>query len=63
MATPPSARDVGAEEVSLSRATVGLLRNRGWTLPAGKVQGPSYYYYEDETLTERRHRMELEGAD
>ena len=49
--------------MSLSRAAVGLLRNRGWTLPAGKVQGPSYYYYEDETLTERRHRMELEGAD
>ena len=46
------------EETSLSAAAQKALQNAGLSWKA--VQGPMYWKYEDETLGERRYRMETE---
>ncbi len=47
------------EVTSLSQSSVTILgRDFGWNSP--KVQGPRYWVYENETLSERRTRMESE---
>ncbi len=46
------------EVASLSFAAQRALQNIGLNWKA--VQGPMYWKYEDETLGERRYRMEIE---
>ena len=46
------------KETSLSAAALVLLREEGWSLPAGAVGGPAYWYYGGESMWERRLRME-----
>ena len=46
------------EQTSLSAAAQKALQNAGLSWKA--VQGPMYWKYEDETLGERRYRMETE---
>ena len=46
------------EETSLSAAALILLREEGWSLPAGAVGGTAYWYYDGESMWERRLRME-----
>ncbi len=66
MLTPPRPpRDkVGAwnegEDLSLSGAAAKILRSRGYR---GGIRGPTHWYYENESLLNRRSRMEDEGGD
>ena len=48
------------QETSLSAAATAILQRHGIQWPA---QGPLYWYYEGESLDERRRRMEQEGGD
>ena len=48
------------EVVTLSRAAGDILERRGM---ARTVAGPEYWYFEDESLGDRRRRMEDEGGE
>ena len=48
---------------SLSQVTLDLLNNRFGKKYGGTVRGPDFWIYENETLTERRLRMESEKPE
>lgn len=48
------------DELSLSGAAAKILRSRGYR---GGIRGPTHWYYENESLLNRRERMEDEGGD
>ncbi len=48
-------------EVSITASALDLLRRYGWKLPSNKVQGAVHWFYEGESLRDRRLRMEEEG--
>jgi len=50
------------EQTSLSASAVVLLREDGWKLPGGAVGGPAYWYYDGESMWERRLRLEQEDS-
>lgn len=50
------------EETSLSTSALIIYERQGVAPKSRAVQGPTAWYYNGETLTERRHRMELEGV-
>ena len=51
-----------SEETSLSAAATGIMQRHGitWT-DKWSAAGPRYWYYESESLADRRRRMEEEG--
>ena len=49
------------EVTSLTAAAQRVLQERGYA--ATNPQGPSYWYFEGESLDDRRRRMEREGGD
>jgi len=49
------------DETSLSAAALTLLHKDGYTW--GTVAGPNYWMFQDETVSERRDRLQREAAD
>jgi len=49
------------DETSLSAAALTLLHRDGYTW--GTVAGPNYWMFQDETVSERRDRLQREAAD